>query len=121
VPKRAKRRSEPVLDIETRVLRAVIALAERLSFTQTARRLHISQPALSKQIAELEERFEFRLFARNNKRVVELTEAGRIFVEKARSALMQMELPLRLARSAHEGHSKYIDYRALALCRQTGV
>lgn len=105
MPKRAKRSGEPVFDIETRVLRAVIALAERLSFTQTARKLHISQPALSKQIAELEERLDFQLFTRSNKRVVELTEAGRVFVEKARSLLMQMELAVRLARSAHEGHS----------------
>lgn len=36
---------------------------------------------------------------------MELTEAGRVFVEKARSVLMQMELAIRLARSAHEGHS----------------
>jgi hypothetical protein len=72
VPKRQRRHPEPVFDIETRVLRAVIALAERLSFTRTARKLHISQPALSKQIAELEERFEFPLFTRTNKRVVDL-------------------------------------------------
>jgi len=50
VPTRAKRPSEPNFDIETRVLRGVIALAERLNFTQAARKLHISQPALSKQI-----------------------------------------------------------------------
>jgi len=65
VPKRPKRSSEPNFDVETRVLRAVIVLAERLSFTEAARKLHISQPALSKQIAELEERFGFRLFAPN--------------------------------------------------------
>jgi DNA-binding transcriptional LysR family regulator len=108
VPKRAKRPSEPIFDIETRVLRAVIALAERLNFTRTALKLHISQPALSKQIAELEERFDFQLFTRSNKRVVELTEAGRVFVEKARSVLMQMQLAVRLAHAAHEGHSNML-------------
>jgi DNA-binding transcriptional LysR family regulator len=105
VANRAKRRSEPVFDIDTRVLRAVIALAERLSFTRTARKLHISQPALSKQIAELEERFEFPLFTRTNKRVVELTDAGRVLVERAHSLVAQMELAIRLTRDAHEGNS----------------
>jgi DNA-binding transcriptional LysR family regulator len=105
VPKRSKRRSEPIFDIEIRVLRAVIALAERLSFTRTARKLHISQPALSKQIAELEERFEFPLFTRTNKRLVELTDAGRVLVERAHSLVAQMELAVRLTRDAHEGHS----------------
>ena len=96
MPKRQRRHPEPVFDIETRVLRAVIALAERLSFTRTARKLRISQPALSKQIAELEERFEFPLFTRTNKRVVELTDAGRVLVERAHSLVAQMELALGL-------------------------
>ncbi len=108
MPKRPKRPSEPHFDVETRVLRAVIVLAERLSFTEAARKLHISQPALSKQIAELEERFDFRLFIRKNKRGVELTEAGRVFVEKARSLLTQMQLVVRLAQTAHEGHSNLL-------------
>ena len=108
MPKRPKRPSEPIVEVETRVLRAVIALAERLNFTQAARKLHISQPALSKQIAELEERFGFRLFIRNNKRGVELTEAGRVFVEKARSLLTQMQLAVRLAQTAHEGRSNLL-------------
>ena len=119
VAKRRKRRSEPVFDIETRVLRSVIALAEKLSFTKAARKLRISQPALSKQIAELEDRFDFKLFTRTNKRVVELTDAGRVFVEKTRSVLNRMELTVRLTRAAHEGysnvlvigHSPYADQR----------
>ena len=60
MPKRLRRPSEPIVDIETRVLRAVIALAERLSFMRTAHTLHISRPAFSKQIAELEERFDLQ-------------------------------------------------------------
>lgn len=82
VPKRQKRRIEPVFDIETRVLRSAIALAEKLSFTKAARKLRISQPALSKQIAELEERFDFKLFTRTNKRSVELTDAAAFLSRK---------------------------------------
>lgn len=116
-PKRQKRRREPVFDIETRVLRSVIAVAEKRSFTKAARKLGISQPALSKQIAELENRFDFKLFARSNKRDMEITDAGRVFVEKGRSVLNRMELTVRLTRAAHEGyvntlvigHSPYAD------------
>jgi DNA-binding transcriptional LysR family regulator len=98
VPKRQKRRREPVFEMETRVLRSVIAVADKLSFTKAERKLGISQPALSKQIAELENRFDFNLFARTNKRDMEITDAGRVFVEKARSLLNRMELTVRLTR-----------------------
>lgn len=85
-------------DIETRHLRAVIFLAEELSFTRAAKRLGISQPALSKPISELEENYHFQLFNRVRKRVVELTDAGRLFVQEARSSLTHAE-PSRSFRS----------------------
>jgi DNA-binding transcriptional LysR family regulator len=91
-------------DIETRLLRAVTTLAEELSFTRAAHKLNISQPALSKQITDLEERHGFQLFTRSNKRVVELTDAGRVFVEGSRSVLTKIELTVRLTRAAHEGN-----------------
>ncbi len=104
-------------DVETRLLRAVIAVAEELSFTRAAHKLNISQPALTKQILGLEKRYKFLLFHRPNKRVVELTDAGRVFVQEARSALAHMELGIRLSQTAHEkhgstliiGHSPYAD------------
>jgi DNA-binding transcriptional LysR family regulator len=76
-----------------------------LSFTRAAHKLNITQPALSKQIAELEERYGFQLFTRRNKRDVQLTDAGRILVERARSVLTKIELTVRLTRAAHEGNS----------------
>jgi DNA-binding transcriptional LysR family regulator len=89
--------------VEVRHLQAVIVLAEELNFTRAAHRLHITQSALSKQIAEIEEQHRFHLFTRNNKRNVELTEVGRIFVEEARSALLHIDRALRLGRAAREG------------------
>ena len=104
-------------NVEVRHLQAVNALAEELSFTRAAHRLHITQSTLSKQIAEIEEHYRFHLFTRDNKKIVELTDAGRIFVEEARSALSHMERAVHLARVAHDepdnvlmiGHSPYAD------------
>jgi DNA-binding transcriptional LysR family regulator len=104
-------------DVEVRYQHAVIVLAEELNFTRAADRLHITQSTLSKQITELEERHKVHLFTRDNKRVVELTDAGRIFVEGARSSLLNMERTVQLARAAQEepdnvltiGHSPYAD------------
>jgi LysR family hca operon transcriptional activator len=78
-------------NIEVRHLHAVIVLAEELNFTRAALRLHISQPALSKQITELEEENRFQLFARDKRRSMEITDAGRNFVEQARLALLHAE------------------------------
>ena len=104
-------------NVEFRHMHAVIVLAEELSFTRAARRLHITQSTLSKQIAEIEQHHRFHLFTRDNKKIVELTDAGRIFVEEARSALSHMDRAVHLARAAHDepdnvlmiGHSPYAD------------
>src|SRR6516165_2695385 len=76
----------PQLDV--RHLCSVVILAEELNFTRAAHRLRISQPALSRQITELERQHGFQLFTRDRKRAAQLTEAGRTFVEEARSALL---------------------------------
>src|ERR1700691_2125406 len=90
-------------DLEVRHLHAVIALAEELNFRRAADRLHITQPALSKQITDLEAEHRFYLFTRNKRRIVELTDAGRVFVQEARSALSHTERAVHLARAAHDG------------------
>ena len=105
-------------NVEVRHLHAVIALAEELNFTRAADRLHITQPALSKQITDLEAEHRFHLFTRHKRRVVELTDAGRVFVEEARSALSHTERAVHFARAAHDGsdsiltigHSPYADH-----------
>ena len=58
------------------------AVADKRSFSQAAKSLHISQPAISLQIQSLEENLGARLFDRNNKRVV-LTQAGKTFYKFA--------------------------------------
>jgi len=95
-------------NIEVRHLHAVVVLAEELNFTKAAHRLHITQSALSKQITEVEEQHSFHLFTRNNKRHVELTEVGRIFVEEARSALRHIERAVQLGSAAREGRDNIL-------------
>lgn len=92
-------------------------MAEELNFTRAALKLHITQPALSKQITELEEEHGYPLFARSKNRIIELTDAGRVVVEQARSSLSHIERSFSLGRAAHEGcdsvlmigHSLYAD------------
>ena len=95
-------------NLEVRHLNAVVVLAEELNFTKAAHRLHITQSALSKQITEVEEQHRFHLFTRNNKRHVELTDVGRIFVEEARSALRHIERAVQLGSAAREGRDNIL-------------
>ena len=92
-------------NVEVRHLRAVVALAEELNFTRAAHRLHITQSTLSRQITEIEENCGFRLFTRDNRRTVgvELTDAGRVFVDGACSSLSNIEQAVQRARTAQDG------------------
>jgi DNA-binding transcriptional LysR family regulator len=87
---------------EIRLLQAAIALAEELNFSRAAARLRIDQSTLSKRIAELESQIDMRLFVRDHQ-TVELTEAGRHFVEDARSAVLYAERAVADARAALHG------------------
>ncbi|MBT1179446.1 LysR family transcriptional regulator [Bifidobacterium vespertilionis] len=80
-----------------RRLDAVIAAAETGSFAKAGRRLHISTPALAKQINTFEAECGVRFFVRS-RTGVELTAAGRVFVEDARSIMRQCDDAIRRAR-----------------------
>ena len=71
-------------------LQAFVSVAERSSFSQAAERLHLTQPAVSKRIAMLEQELEVRLFDRIGRQVV-LTEAGRTLLPRARRILVELE------------------------------
>ena len=84
---------------EIRLMEAAIALAEELNFSRAAHRLHISQPALTKQIAELESRLGFSLFERDHQSVA-VNEAGRAYVQEARMSVFHSERAVQAARAA---------------------
>lgn len=76
------------MDLDLRQVRYVVAVADELHFGRAAARLHVSQPALSKQVRLLEAELGFRLFARDSRHVA-LTPAGTRFVRDARTLLAQ--------------------------------
>src|SRR6516165_279584 len=88
--------------MELRHLRYFAAVAEDLSFRRAARRLHVSEPALSQQIGDLEDELGLRLFDRNSRRVA-LTEVGRVFLVGARCALVSVEKAIAQAKEAAAG------------------
>lgn len=78
------------MDVHLRDLRYFAAVADELSFTRAAERLHLSQPALSKQIRGLETTLRAQLLRRDRRRV-ELTEAGKALHAAARDLLAQWD------------------------------
>ncbi len=72
--------------MELRHLRYFVAIAEERSFTRASERLWVAQPGLSTQIRRLESELGVQLFERHS-RGVDLTDAGELFLERARTAL----------------------------------
>jgi len=84
--------------MELRHLRYFVAVADAGSLTvAAARKLHTSQPSLSRQIRDLEEEVGAQLLTRTS-RGIELTPAGRAFLDHARSVLSQVEAAAEAAR-----------------------
>src|SRR6266851_1305302 len=84
--------------IELRHLRAFAAVADELSFSRAAHRLHITQPALSRQIRALEKLVGCELLRRNS-RSVELTLAGEDLLASARQLLAGLDEAVTAARA----------------------
>jgi DNA-binding transcriptional LysR family regulator len=79
--------------VELRHLRYFIAIAEERSFTGAAERLWIAQPGLSTQMRRLEAELGVQLFERHP-RGIELTQAGELFLERARAAVSAADTAL---------------------------
>ena len=88
--------------MELRHLRYFVAAAEAENVSRAALKLHVSQPALSRQIRDLEEELGFSLFERSAKSV-RLTEAGRTFLTEARAVLQRAEEAVNSAQAIAAG------------------
>jgi DNA-binding transcriptional LysR family regulator len=83
--------------MDIRHLRYFAAVAEHLNFGRAARELRMSQPPLSKRIADLEDTLGYRLFVRTNRHVT-LTPAGNALLPHARAAVDAFDTAMRAAR-----------------------
>jgi DNA-binding transcriptional LysR family regulator len=88
--------------MEFRQLKYFITVAEELHFGRAAQSLHLSQPALSKQIQALENSLEIQLFERT-KHWVKLTIAGQKFLETARRVLDEVEEGIQVTKQVADG------------------
>lgn len=92
----------PADQIELRHLRYFVAVAEHGGFRRAAERLHVSQPPLSQQIAQLEQRLGVALLTRS-RRGATLTAAGETFLRDARMLLAELDRAVAAARRAGSG------------------
>jgi DNA-binding transcriptional LysR family regulator len=90
--------------MELRHLRYFIGVAEEENVSRAALKLHVSQPALSRQVRDLEDELGFPLLERSAKSV-RLTEAGRAFLVEARAVLQRAEEAVKTARAIATGGS----------------
>jgi DNA-binding transcriptional LysR family regulator len=88
--------------LDLRRLRYFVTVAEELHFGRAAARLNIAQPPLTRHIAALETELGIRLFERST-RAVQLTPAGVLFLERARSVLQAADEAQATARKLAQG------------------
>lgn len=91
--------------MDIRHFRYFVAVADALSFAKAARDLHMSQPPLSKRIADIESAIGVRLFDRSSRKV-ELTPAGEAWLPHAKAAVQAFDVAMRAARTVSPARSR---------------
>ncbi|MBE1534002.1 LysR family transcriptional regulator [Actinomadura algeriensis] len=101
------------MDVDTRLLRYFVTVAEEGNLTRAAERLFVSQPALTKQIRQLENRLGVRLFTRSRAGMA-LTEPGRALAERAPALLDGWDDTWRATRAADRRAARVLHVGYLA-------
>jgi len=95
--------------MELRHLRYFAAVAAHGSFNRAAQHLHLTQPALSRQVRDLEAELGVPLFLRG-KNSVTLTNAGELFYEEARDLLLRADQAVQRVRGEAKGEALRVGY-----------
>ncbi|MCC3770448.1 LysR family transcriptional regulator [Streptomyces sp. UNOC14_S4] len=103
-------------DVELRHLKALVAIADEGTVTAAAARLRLTQPALSRTLAQLEQRIGVRLVDRSSRRLA-LTPAGSTLLEHGRAILAHLDAAL--ADTATVSRPLRLGYNCAVLGRQT--
>ena len=106
--------------MDLRHLRYFAAVAEERHFGRAAKRLHIAQPPLSRQIQALEAELGFLLFIRSRRRI-ELTSAGDVLLSHTRRVFDALELGIAEAKRASKGESGRITVGYISSLAYSGL
>ena len=93
--------------MELRHFRYFREVATSLSFSRAAERLHVAQPALSRQVKALEDELGVKLLDRNRVRV-QLTDAGRLFLSQVEKVLAQVDMAVAAVQDVPQGEEGHL-------------
>lgn len=85
--------------MEIRTLRYFLTIAQEKTIVQAAKKLHITQPTLSRQMKELEEEFDKQLFIRTNRTII-LTDDGLLLKKQAQQILFLVDKTEEMMKSS---------------------
>lgn len=95
--------------VELRHLRYFAAVAAHGSFSRAANQLHLTQPALSRQVKNLEDEIGIALIVRGQN-IISLTSAGEAFYEEAKDILARVDVAVRRVKTRPQGEKLRIGY-----------
>src|SRR6187401_1409561 len=110
-----------MLDIDTRLFRYFVAVADEKQFARASARLGITPPTLTHQIQKLEHMLDVQLFKRKAGSDIELTEAGKRLLEHARKVLLQTGEAQLAAQQAARGEVGRIEVGFMPSATFAGV
>lgn len=108
-------------DIETRLFRYFVVLADEQHFGRAAVQLDISPPTLTNQIQKLEKQLGARLVERRGNTNIVLTEAGKKFLERARNVLREAVEAKAVAQQVARGDTGRLEIGFMTIASLSGL